>query len=101
MEPTRHKPPYIKHFLDEVDTLRADVEAYRQSLAEHMASLKAEVESHLWVTSDFVEPASVSLMKSANVVSSLAQRVDTLRREVEFLPCEGVEDAPTPTRKKR
>ncbi len=101
MEPTRHKPPYIKHFLDEVDTLRADVEAYRQSLAEHMASLKAEVESHLWVTSDFVEPASVSLMKSANVVSSLAQRVDTLRREVELLPCEGVEDAPTPTRKKR
>lgn len=88
MEPTRHKPKYLDHCLEEIDRVLASVERYRASLAAHQQSLEQSIRTHLWVTQDFVEPAVSSLKQTANTVGSLLNRVAEVRSGFEMLPRE-------------
>lgn len=99
MEPTRHKSAYLDHCMKELNELHEEVHTYRQSLDAQMASLKSDVESHLWVTPGFVGPASFSLNQSADAVTALDRRVAALMKGFELLPREDMVTA-TP-RKKR
>jgi len=86
MEPTRHKPAYVADCLDQIDAIAGDVQRYADRLDDHLSALKATISSHLWVTPDFVGPATSSLEETRGTVSSLSSRVDRLRTGFESLP---------------
>lgn len=86
MEPTRHKPQYLDHCLQEIDRVLASVASYRASLVAHQQSLEQSIRAHLWVTQDFVEPAVSSLRHTAITVESLLNRVSEIRSGFGMLP---------------
>lgn len=87
-EPTRHKAVYVTNSLRELDAVRVEVEAYRASLLTHIASLEEQIRTHLWVTPEFVEPASESLKRTRQQVETLLGRIAALRAGFERLPRE-------------
>jgi len=93
MEPTRHKATYVEACLDEITSLKNDVEAYRTKLTGHVASLEADIRAHLWVTDDFAEPAARSLERTAREVDTLLARTHKLREGFEMLPREQIPGA--------
>lgn len=88
MEPTRHKSLYIDACLNETNTIRADILRYRVRLKEHIQTMDVDIRSHLWVTSDFVEPSSRALQQTQHDVDTLLSRVDKVRKGFELLPRE-------------
>ena len=96
MEPTRHKRLYLEACLSEIDDLRVDVTDYASQLDAHMAALDSDIRTHLWVTEDFVGPASSSLEQTRHEVKTLLARVDKVRKGFELLP---QEDGPQSARK--
>ena len=51
-------------------------------------SMETDIRSHLWVTADFVEPASQSLQRAQHDVETLLTRVDNVITGFELLPRE-------------
>jgi MoxR-like ATPase len=88
MEPTRHKAAYVEACLRDTDALRAESEAYNADLAVHLESLEEEIGTHLWVSADFVEPASESLRRTQHEVETLLGRIERLRAGFDNLPRE-------------
>jgi MoxR-like ATPase len=88
MEPTRHKPQYLAACLKQIDQVRADIDRYRESLNTHQRSLEHDIQTHLWVTADFVEPAVRSLKDTASTVESLSRRINEVKSGFELLPRE-------------
>jgi MoxR-like ATPase len=86
MEPTRHKQAYIDACLAELVGERELVERYHRDLLGHMASLEVDIRTHLWVTPEFVEPASASLAGTKREVETLLVRIDHVRQGFENLP---------------
>jgi MoxR-like ATPase len=80
MIPTPHKASYVATRLAEMDEVRRMVSAYQVKLEKHAASLRDAIQSHLWVTPDFAEPASASLDGTRHVVAVLSGRVEVLRK---------------------
>ncbi len=97
MEPTRQKDAYIEACLGDIKDLRAQVERYKVKLVDHIASLEADIRSHVWVTSDFAEPASRSLDGTRKEVDTLLSRIDKLKQGFEMLPRESGDPAPAGT----
>lgn len=95
MEPTRHKPAHVDACLHDIEGLDADVRAYQGRLLQHIASLEEEIRSHLWVTPDFVGPASESLARTRAEVETLLARVGKVRDGLRLLPREEVVDPST------
>jgi len=88
MEPTRHKPAYLDECLRNIDDLRGQVSQYRDQLDDHVRSMEQEIRGHLWVTADFVEPASRSLAQTSREVATLFDRIDRVRTGFRMLPRE-------------
>lgn len=88
IEPTRQKPAYVDACLADVDQVEADVQAYRRRLLAHIASLEAQIRTHLWVTPEFVGPASESLGRTRDEVDALLARVGKVRDGLRLLPRE-------------
>lgn len=88
MEPTRHKVTHIDSCLQEVRALRQQVEEYGQKLDAHIASLRTDICDNLWVTDDFIEPASQSLDGTRRAVRTLNDRIDKIQQGFEMLPRE-------------
>jgi MoxR-like ATPase len=102
MEPTRHKPAYIRDAIHELEQVKRDIDEYTAQLTAHRESLEREIRDHLWVTPDFVEPAASSLRQTAETVTALAHRVVEVRKGFEMLPKDGHEPgAPAPIPAKR
>lgn len=89
MEPTRHKVAYVEACLVDLVGERGVVERYHRDLLAHMASLEVDIRTHLWVTPEFVEPASASLASTKRDVENLLSRIDLVRQGFENLPTEG------------
>jgi MoxR-like ATPase len=88
LEPTRHKRHYIDGSIRDVDEIRAEIDLYRKQLTSHIASLDAEIRSHLWVQADFALLAKARLEESRHEVERLLERLVTVRRGYRELPCE-------------
>lgn len=88
MEPTRHKLAHINDCVSNVADLLSDVENYQVHLKEHMQSLESRVLGHLWLTPDFVKPATESLQETAQTVQCLRERTERLRSGFLALPQE-------------
>ena len=74
--------------LEDLGELAAQIGSYQHGLVEHLASLGDLIRGHLWVTPEFVGPATESLGKSKAAVAVLASRVQRLRKGYENLPQE-------------
>jgi MoxR-like ATPase len=88
MEPTRQKLAYIDHALGQVDALQRSVQSYADSLASHVASLEANIMTHLWVTMDFLLPAKATLQENQRDVEQLVSRLNIVRTGFHVLPTE-------------
>lgn len=88
MKPTQHKVLYVESCLREIQDLQQQVVTYNGKLAGHIASLHADIHAHLWVTSDFAEPAAQSLEGTRREVAGLLARIEELQRGFEALPRE-------------
>ena len=86
MEPTRFSTAYIERCLAQIDQIATGVKEYRAHVEQHLEGLRAEIDSHLWVTPEFFEPAATSLHKTKKKVASLVGRLDDLREGYETLP---------------
>ena len=60
--PTRHKAAYVEYRLQEIRDLRQSVEHHEAGIEGQIESFERDIRSHLWVTEDFVEPASKGLL---------------------------------------
>lgn len=101
MEPTRHKGVYLDACLREVDALKSEVRRYQAQLQQHIRSMETDIRDHLWVTPDFVQPATDALTATRQEVETLLARVEKVRKGFELLPREVDPEpaSPKPTRK--
>jgi MoxR-like ATPase len=102
MEPTRHKPEYIRAQVEKLDRSIQDVKDYLGRMDEHIASAKKDIEDHLWVDNSFGEPATVSLLSTKLDVLALKKRLEQVREGFLALPQErAVDGAKTQPQKRK
>ena len=88
MEPTKHKSVYIRDNIKQLDGHRIKMEAYKKDIDQRIESFEDDIRNHLWVTDDFVEPASKGLSKTRADVEKLLHRLAEVVKGFEALPCE-------------
>lgn len=96
MEPTRHKPEYIRAQVKKLDRSIQDVKVYLGRLEDHIASAKKDIDDHLWVDSSFGDPATVSLLRTMEDVLALQKRLEQVREGFLALPQERGDDEAKP-----
>ena len=94
MESTKHKSAYIKQCIKELSDHRTAMESYKQGIDQRIASFEVDIRGHLWVTDDFVEPASRGLDKARDNVEELLGRLAEVVKGFEALPREEDEASP-------
>ena len=104
MEPTKHKSAYIKQCIEELSDHRTAMESYKQGIDQRIVSFEDDIRDHLWVTDDFVEPASEGLGQARADVEKLLDRLAKAVKGFGTLPREEnddgrVEEKPSRTRK--
>ena len=88
MEPTKHKSVYIEQKIEELGEHRLKMESYKKDIDQQIESFEDDIRSHLWVTDDFVEPASKGLGKNRADVEKLLDRLAEVVKGFEALPRE-------------
>lgn len=86
--PTKHKSIYIHQSIIQLSDHRAEMESYKQGVEQRIESFEGDIRSHLWVTDDFVEPASRGLDKTRADVEELLGRLAEVVQGFEALPRE-------------
>ena len=64
MEPVKHKPPYIRDRLQQLEDLQSEIKSHDTGIGERIESLASDIREHIWVTDDFAEPASRGLQQA-------------------------------------
>ena len=88
MEPARFKDTVVRHYLSEVDTLCEHVDSSLTDATNQLQSLESEVRSHLWVTDDFIQPATEKTRASVESLRILLTRAKNLHQGFDALPRE-------------
>ena len=88
MEPTKHKSVYIEQSIKQLGEHQIAMESYRQGIDQRIESFEDDIRGHLWVTDDFVEPASQGLDKTRADVEKLLDRLAEVVKGFEALPRE-------------
>ena len=88
MEPTKHKSVYIEQNIKELGERRLEMESHKKNIDQRIESFEDDIRSHLWVTDDFVEPASKGLDKTRTDVEKLIDRLAEVVKGFEALPRE-------------
>ena len=88
MEPTKHKSVYIEQNVKELGEHRLATESCKKNIDQRIESFEDDIRSHLWVTDDFVEPASKGLDKTRADVEKLIDRLAEVVKGFEALPRE-------------
>ena len=94
MEPTKHKSIYIEQRIMQLSDHRAEMESYKREVDQRIESFESDIRSHLWVTDDFVGPASRGLDKTRADVEDLLGRLAEVVQGFEALPREEDEASP-------
>ena len=94
MESTKYKLIYIEQSIMELNNHKAEMESYKQDIDQRIMSFEDDIRSHLWVTDDFVEPASKGLSKTRADIEKLLDRLAGVIKGFETLPCEEDEASP-------
>ncbi len=88
MKSTKDESVYDEHTIAELDDLRIALESYRRGIDQRIESFEDDIRSHLWVTDDFVDPASQGLDKARADVEKLLDRLAEVVKGFEALPRE-------------
>jgi MoxR-like ATPase len=88
MEPTRHKQSHVDDCLKQINDVQTAVTQYQAQLTLNLQGMAAEIGTHLWVTADFLTPATVNLSRTQNEVETLLFRIIKTREGFELLPLE-------------
>ena len=88
MEPVKHKPPYIRHCLQQLETLQSEIKSHATGIEELIESFDGDIREHIWVIDDFVEPASRGLQKARDDAGKLLTRLEKLIEGYGELPQE-------------
>lgn len=88
LEPTRYSEAHIADCVRQVDVLVAKVQKYMSDLDEHIESLNALIDTHLWITDGFAAPARRSLEQTRASTRTLLGRLQSIRRGFDSLPRE-------------
>ncbi len=88
MEPVKHKPPYIRHCLQQLETLQSEIKSHATGIEELIESFDGDIREHIWVTDDFVEPASRGLQQARDDAGKLLARLEKLIEGYGELPQE-------------
>lgn len=94
MESTKYRSIYIKHSIMELNNYKAEMELHKQNINQRIVSFEDDIQDHLWVTDDFVEPASKGLGKTRADVEELLDRLAEVVKGFAALPCEEDETSP-------
>ena len=85
-KPAQYEQSFIDKRVHETHMLFQDLEQFSQSLKIQTDSIASVLDNHLWVTSDFVEQAQLSMEKTRTTAHSLKQRVKAIISGFEQLP---------------
>ena len=101
--PTKHKPAHIESCLRDLRELRTEMEAHKTGIERQVESFADDIQSHLWVTADFAEPASRGLEEAGDEAEKLLARLARVTKGFESLPREEEHPPSTPAaaRKKK
>lgn len=86
--PTRHKTAHVEQCLKDVHGVRESVETHKTGIEKQIETFKHEILNHLWVTQDFVKPASEGLSKRLAEAEELLDRLTKVKEGYESLPRE-------------
>lgn len=86
MEPTRHKSVHVDNCREQLRIVDSKVAEYTARLENHAASLRAEIEQHLWVMPDFATRATEVLANTRQQVAQLQVRLAGLFTGFDALP---------------
>ena len=85
---TRHKTAHVEKRLKDVHGARESVETHKTGIEKQIETFEHEIRNHLWVTQDFVKPASKGLSKRLAEAEELLDRLTKLKEGYESLPLE-------------
>ena len=88
MEPVKHKPPYIKDCLQQLKELQSEIKSHDTGIGRQIDSFDRDIREHIWVTDDFVEPASRGLQQARDDAGKLLARLEKLIEGYGELPQE-------------
>ena len=86
--PTRHKTAYVENTLHQIQSVRGSVERHKTGIEGQIQSFEHDIRSHLWVTEDFMEPASEGLVQRLDEAKKLLARLAAVEKGYESLPRE-------------
>lgn len=84
--PTKHKTAHVESCLSEVRSIRDSVEDHKAGIEGQLESFEREVMSHLWVTEDFMKPASEGLVQRLDEAENLLARLAVVEKGYDSLP---------------
>ena len=76
------------------------MESHKQGIDQRIVSFEDDIRDHLWVTDDFVEPASLGLNETRADVEKLLGRLAEVTKGFEALPREE-EEVSAPLREEK
>lgn len=86
--PTRHKTAYVESRLQQIQGIRGEVERHKTGFEGRIESFEHDIRSHLWVTEDFMEPASEGLVQGLDEAKKLLARLVAVEKGYKSLPRE-------------
>ena len=88
MEPTKYSSAHLNNLLQQILEIRGRVEHHKSGIEEQISSLESEIRNHLWVSKDFVDPASEGLTMRLVEAESLLDRLAKVEKSYKALPRE-------------
>ena len=88
MEPTKYKFIYIKQSIMRLNDHKVEMDLCKKGIDQRIESFEDDIRSHLWVTDDFVEPASQGLGKTRAGIEKLLDRLTDVIKGFAALPRE-------------
>ena len=88
MAPPSFESVYITNVLNGLNDIRRQLSSYEDGVSQQITSFENDIRSHLWVTDDFVAPASQCLEKARVDVEALLDRLANVTEGFEGLPRE-------------
>ncbi len=86
--PTKHKNAYVEKCLQQVREVRESAIVHKKGIEGQIESFERDIRSHLWVTEDFVKPASQGLLQRLDEAKKLLDRLAAVETGYESLPRE-------------
>ena len=86
METRKYESVYIEHIMSGLGEIRNELASYKSGVERQITSFQDDIRSHIWVTGDFVDPASQGLEKALADAEALLERLTKVTKGFQALP---------------